>query len=51
MAYKTENIKKYISKPNIINKKSMKISEIFMNNQILRREFNKLNKKNGKNDT
>ena len=47
---KPEYLKKCISKPSIINKTSMKISEIFMNNQILRREFNKLNKKNGKND-
>lgn len=50
ISHKREYLKKCISEPTIVNKTSMKISEIFMNNQILQSEFNKINKKNEKND-
>ena len=50
ISHKKEYLKKCLSTPNVINGTSMKISEIFMNNQILQSELNKVNKKNEKND-
>ena len=50
ISHKKEYLKKCLSTPNLINGTSMKISEIFMNNQILQSEFNKVNKQNEKDD-
>ena len=50
ISYKHEYLKKCISVPVLINNTSMKISEIFMNNQILKNELNKIIKDNGEDD-